>query len=424
MLVSRYEDSDLAGRRDGYVEITCSDTKCFKSWSDAELANVVDMLGVANTRVSVGAMQKGTFLELEKSTGLNCNPLGMIADASLRPYVNPIGVMTYDWVHNMLQDGTFTAEAHLFLKSCEPLGVTRAHIHDFLKDEGWQFPMFSKGKAKQLHRVFDTHRVSSTEPDKIKCSCAEMLGLYGLLRHFFETRVGDRPEVRAEHISFKAACHVIDLILQAKRCIARPAEAAAQLEAAASAQLRLHILAYGTQHIKPKHHWLLDVPAQMERDGCVLDAFIIERTHLMVKGIAENVKNTHDFERTVMRGVTTLAFQSGAAATYGDSLLGKVAALPGYPNVQIADKMAIFTMQVAIDDVILRGEAAGIVVACACEGGLLYAIVQTMLRVARVSSHASAFQPTGGHEVWLASEVEHSIAWYGRPDGSYVVIRT
>ena len=418
------KDSDLAGRRDGFVEITCTDPKCFKSWSAADLARVVDMLGAASTRYSAGAITKAVLHQLEQTTGLNCNPVGLIADVSLRPYVDPIVVMTYDWVHNMLQDGTFTGEAHLFLKSCGPIGVTRADIHGFLKDEGWQFPNFSKGKAKQLHRVFDVHRVSPTEPDKIRCSCAEMLGLYGLLRHFFETRVGDRPEVRAEHTSFKAACHVMDLILQAKRCLARPAEAAVQLEAAVGAQLRLHIAAYGTEHVKPKHHWLLDVPAQMRRDGCVLDAFIIERTHLTVKGIAEHVKNTHDFERAVMRGVTTLAFQSAASATYGDSLLGKVAALPGYPNVQVADKMKLFTLQLAIDDVILRGESAGIVIACACEGGVLFAIVETMVRITRLSDHASACKPTGVHEVWLASEVEHSIAWYGRPDGSWVVIRT
>ena len=125
-----------------------------------------------------------------------------------------------------------------------------------------------------------------------------------------------------------------------------------------------------------------------------------------------------------MRGVTTLAFQSAASATYGDSLLGKVAALPGYPNVQVADKMKLFTLQLAIGDVILRGESAGIVIACACEGGVLFAIVETMVRITWLSDHASACKPTGVHEVWLASEVEHSIAWYGRPDGSWVVIRT
>jgi hypothetical protein len=52
------------------------------------------------------------------------------------------------------------------------------------------FPMFAKGKAKQLHRVFDVHRISADSPDEIQCTCSESLGLYGLLWHFFETLVG------------------------------------------------------------------------------------------------------------------------------------------------------------------------------------------------------------------------------------------
>ena len=50
------------------------------------------------------------------------------------------------------------------------------------------FPSVGRRKAQELHRVFDEHRLSDKNPDKIKCSCAEALGLYGLLRHFFETR--------------------------------------------------------------------------------------------------------------------------------------------------------------------------------------------------------------------------------------------
>ncbi len=34
---------------------------------------------------------------------------------------------------------------------------------------------------------------------------------------------------------------------------------------------------------KPKHHWLLNVPAQIAKDNVVLDAFVIERQHVLVK---------------------------------------------------------------------------------------------------------------------------------------------
>ena len=55
--------------------------------------------------------------------GLNANPHGVLADPVLRPHINPISTLTYDWVHNCLQDGTFTLEASEFLRVCEPHGV-------------------------------------------------------------------------------------------------------------------------------------------------------------------------------------------------------------------------------------------------------------------------------------------------------------
>ena len=144
----------MANRRDGYVEITCTDTSCFKSWPAGELAIMVDMLGAASGRVAAGTMTNAKYLQLSQSIGLNWNQFGLIADLGLRPHVDPIGIMTYDWVHNMLH-----------IKACEPLGISRAGIHTFLSDEAWMFPMFAKGKAKHLHRVFDSHRQTAAMPN-------------------------------------------------------------------------------------------------------------------------------------------------------------------------------------------------------------------------------------------------------------------
>ena len=101
----------MAARRDGYVEISCSDPSCFKSWPAAELAVMVHMLGAASGKVVAGTMTNAKYLQLSQSIGVNWNSDGLLAELRLRPHVDPIGVMTYDWVHNMLQDGVFSAEA-------------------------------------------------------------------------------------------------------------------------------------------------------------------------------------------------------------------------------------------------------------------------------------------------------------------------
>jgi hypothetical protein len=202
------------------------------------LAKMVDSLQDAADRVAAGTLTNGKFLQLQQMIGINHCPLGLAANTRLRGHVDLIGVMTYDWVHNCLQDGVFNAECMAFLKACEPLGITRGGIQAFLADEGWVFPATSKGKARQLHRVFDTHRQSDKEPDKVKASCSEMLGLYGLLRYYFELHVGDNAAVRVEFRSFLAACKVLDLVLVAKRCIAEFASVAAQLQIATAEHLR------------------------------------------------------------------------------------------------------------------------------------------------------------------------------------------
>jgi hypothetical protein len=98
------------------------------------------------------------------------------------------------------------------------------------------FPSVGRRKAQELHRVFDEHRLSDKNPDKIKCSCAEALGLYGLLRHFFETRIAGLEEVRAEWRSFLAVCTVIDILLLAKRSSLDVVAASTQLQAATQQQ--------------------------------------------------------------------------------------------------------------------------------------------------------------------------------------------
>ena len=89
-------------------------------------------------------------------------------------------------------------------------GISRRAIQEFLRDQSWQFPQNSKAKAKQLHRIFDEKRQSDQQPDKVKCSCAEALGVYGLLRFFLESAIGDEPGLHSHMTSFRALCGVLD----------------------------------------------------------------------------------------------------------------------------------------------------------------------------------------------------------------------
>jgi hypothetical protein len=127
-----------------------------------------------------------------------------------RQQVDPIAVTTYDWMHTLLQGGVLNEEVEALLMEARSFGISRRAIQEFLRDQSWQFPQNSKAKAKQLHRIFDEKRQSDQQPDKVKCSCAEALGVYGLLRFFLESAIGDEPGLHSHMTSFRALCGVLD----------------------------------------------------------------------------------------------------------------------------------------------------------------------------------------------------------------------
>jgi hypothetical protein len=345
-MVCGCQDSDLASRRPGYVEITCSDTLQFKEWTPQELAINVGLLDEASLRVRTSEMTKAAFHDLEMMMGINHNPDGLLADAELLRHLDPLVCITYDWVHNMLQAGVFTVEATLFLRAVGRLGITYADMLALLKSPSWCFPYSSQVKSKNLYKIFDELRQKKRgEAAKLRCNASELLGLFGLLRHFAETCVGDSEVVAAEMASFNALCESLGLILLAKRGMVHVADAGAQLKAASEKHLRLHIAAYGTEFVVPKHHWQLDVADQLGRDGCVLDAFIIERLHLVVKAVAEPVKNTACFERSVLSGVVNLSFHHNRRCQPMSGLEGRVRQWPGVPSVLVSTRLKILALQ-------------------------------------------------------------------------------
>ena len=81
----------------------------------------------------------------------------------------------------MLQGGVLVNEVEGLLVASAYHGVSRRDLQTFLTGE-WSFPHQTATKSKALHLVFDERRISSDNPTKLKCTCAELLGLYGMLR--------------------------------------------------------------------------------------------------------------------------------------------------------------------------------------------------------------------------------------------------
>ncbi len=209
-----------------------------------------------------------------------------------------------------------------------------------------------------------------------------------------------------------------------KRRLLAPPQAADLLRRQLATHMRRHQAVYGTRLLRPKHHWMMDVPEQVARDNTVLDAFIVERIHLQVKWIAEFVKNTSTFELSVLSGVTNCAFRRAREAmqVFG-GLVGRTAPLPGFAGALVADHLEHGGMKVSSDDVVISGPKTGKVVACLREGSKLFVLVEAWRRVAVVSEHSDKWLRDDARELWATTSICLPLAWYTSGDGSTVVAR-
>jgi hypothetical protein len=331
--------------------------------------------------------------------------------------------MTYDWVHNCLQDGVFTVEVQKLLIACSEFGLTKAQVKADLRDPAWQFSAQTRTKAKQLHRIFDPYRDASMDPNKIKCSASELLGLYDILRYIVAAKLPRGvPELQPKVMSFDAACNVLDIIVSAKRGCIQVDQAATALEQALSLHMALHIAAYGTGGIKPKHHWNFDLPGQIRRDRIVIDMFIIERLHLKIKSIAEPVKNTSQFERSVMAGVVNVSLKPTAENNcWSHALLGTRREIGD--DMHEAKKMRVYGLLIEDGDVVFNGDKCGIVQACLLVSGVLHAVVENLSQQGNHTIHWGLWRPSSTYEVWVAAPLTQSVAWRPADDGATLVLR-
>ena len=407
--------SAMAGRREGFVDICCSDPSLFQCNTSADVAEIMDMINQAAARVDEGTFEPDRLEKMEQLNGMNHCFNGLVADRRLRVEFDIVQVVTMDWMHSALQDGFLTKECSLVVRACRSTGVTFEDLRLYLDDDQWTFPKAIGGKLKALSRVFSSYRVSE-DSDKLKCSASELIGLYAILRHYVETKIAHHHELRAHVSSFQAACEVVDAILLFKNGVVGP-EGVNKLDQSYRSYLSQHKAVYGSEHITPKAHWMFDFIEQLRNQGFLLDAFIIERLHLRAKAIADTVDFTGTYERSVLAKLVA----SHCYGSYLESgLIGKTGEFPLLPGVTIADQAVHVGLNVSVGDICFRGEACARCVACASEAGAVLIIVELLELVAALSPHSIRVRDSGAIAVWNIADIQGAHAWY--KDGENLVV--
>jgi hypothetical protein len=325
-----------------------------------------------------------------------------------------------DWMHGALQEGCLNVAMRCYLQDLETLdSEVLVKLERFLKAD-WNFPKHLRCKMMNLWTVFNETSRSRMSDMKFKCSASNLIGLYILFRHFVYVIVPDehRRLLVEETRAFENACRVVDIMLLLKKShcdLAHTGELLAELRAAVDTMISSHVHAYGDGMIRPKHHRMQHMADQIQNVDVVIDAFIIERLHLVVKDALSRVHNPKDFEASLMRYICNNHLQTIRGSDLG--LVG-AAHVPGFDAV-VAHSVRLRGLTVSRGDLVQRNGVVATVLACSREASEYVLIVDAMRLERAVTPYADAWKPTGTQEIWPAMEAEHLRAWYS--DGDCVV---
>ena len=349
------------------VEIDCEDPDKFHSMSDQEWFDTADHLMSQRNTVTKTALHK-----LEQTTGLNCVEGGLMHDAEMRQIVRPT-LTTFDSMHVWLNNGVCNTEVQVFLAAAkEKCGLTYGHVRNYIAAAPWKPP---GGQRDFAQHVFSESRERSNK-ESFKCMASEMLAILPLLRQLVVLTLSGRPQIQAELASFLAACECID-VLQDIKDTAASAEKCSALLLATRRHLQLHKAAYGSQHLRPKNHFALHLPAQILRDGMLIDAFVLERKHRCAKSIASSVDNTKAFEYSVLSRMLMQQIDNMPSSFVKDSLLGtvvsgsEVCALLEDEDCKVSERARCHGFEIGKEDVLFSvGVALQAVIFVSQESGL------------------------------------------------------
>ena len=103
----------MAERDVGFVEITSCEIGRFRRWTKAAIIENIRLLSAMEERAARGEVTRSRLQDLKRASAFSHNQWGLWMDDELMLSIDPIEAVTVDWVHNSMQDGTFTTEVCL-----------------------------------------------------------------------------------------------------------------------------------------------------------------------------------------------------------------------------------------------------------------------------------------------------------------------
>ena len=409
------------------IDITETDTDKFDLATDEEIWQVVDM--IAETRA--GAERT----KLELAHGFNHNKYGIWQDRDLRGFCKPITGTRFDPMHVMYVHGVMSQGLWEYFNDCKrKMKIKYSHINEFVQAD-WKCPFQHKRHFAKVRKCFTKKREKQgTRKLGVKMMASEQMTVYPLIRRFAE--LNDCEELHDASISFYSICEVADVLQQAKfqhfKCKKTMAKLIKDL---VGKYLKVRKAIYGTKGIRPKHHKLMHLWKQLLDDGFLMDCFILEHMHCLIKPLCVDLRNTKDFEGTAIRRAVQARVHQLEKKEMERRLVGEQKLCPQLSAVleqptSIARLLVLpGGQQLHTEDIVFLGEDLSccfLIKACYMSAvpGL---VLQELRRVEVVTSSCSRWQRTSKSRLLHLSDavfVQHAKFWSIKDDGVIEVLHS
>lgn len=283
--------ADIDAIKPPFVHVSESNPDLFVQMTDSDAFAIVDDLA----RVAAAPHHKGRFEELQRCSGFNFAPHGLLQDKEVRELLPP-SKANYDTMHVYFSQGVFGSETRLLFVALEKAfkdKLSPVSSQDFvaLVSAHWITP-----GAGSLHNTPSERRRGATLAFRDKASASMLLMLFPLLEFFVRTFLITVDCLSREVASYLALCSVIRVVRQTKQ---NPSQHGGRLQALQQIHMTLYADAWGRDRVRPKHHYQFHLGPQALHWGSMFDCFCTERKHRAFKSVATS-SNQH-FERTVLR---------------------------------------------------------------------------------------------------------------------------
>jgi hypothetical protein len=381
---------------DVLVDITCTDMSKVVLATDDDLWKSFDSMTDITTRAALD--------RVEKATGINFSKHSVLADVELRRHVRPVTSIRWDWVHIlMVGGGVLSHELFTFMSSCKfEFGFDYNVFHEFVTAD-WCFAANRSTDKSRLRYIFTEARArASNEAEGFKAMASEHLLVYGLVRHFARTIVEPSGRLAEAVAILSAVCDVVDAIQQRKQGKGTPTK----IRVAVAEYHRLAKESRGVDSWRWKHHAMLHIADQAERDGLLVDTFVHERKHQIMKHAATVTTNLTVFERSTLSSAILEQRRQLGNWSSANVLIGRAHADTseflsewGLTDTWFAKGVEFEGAVHHIGDVVFVDQAAARVELCFRAGSQFGLVVSPMRLCRRVHSSASEWVEAGEKDV-------------------------